>query len=110
VVSADPAWIARDVHRSVFQDRAGAWDAALARPDALGTPLAVLPVKPASFPSLSVKTLHWMCYGWPRSNHAASITLVSPISGEITTLTLWLTTTTLRGARRMRGLDGADAP
>ena len=84
----------------------------LAMPPCICTASAVvfLPLRPTHMPNVSIRlNRHWD-FGWPRSWAYASIDLVSPVTGEKLALTQSLTATTLRGARRQRGLDLGSAP
>ncbi|MBA3845787.1 MAG: prepilin-type N-terminal cleavage/methylation domain-containing protein [Planctomycetes bacterium] len=71
-------------------------------------PLAAMPARPAHWPKLAVLIRHFT--GAYRQWHTATVTVASPISGLRQKLHLSTTSTTLRGARRMRGLDLGPAP
>ena len=75
--------------------------------DVGGTRLAMTPLRPASWPQLDVRVRHYAANS--RQFHGATILMRSPITGQVFKLAFTATATTLRGARRERGLD-PDAP
>ncbi|HYE07035.1 MAG TPA: type II secretion system protein [Planctomycetota bacterium] len=67
--------------------------------------LAMLPARPTSWPDLRVSVRHFISNG--RQFHTGTVLAISPVTGQKLKLYLSYTGTTLRGARRLRGLDGA---
>jgi prepilin-type N-terminal cleavage/methylation domain-containing protein len=62
-----------------------------------------LPVKPEAWPGVTIKTAVYFYQN--RFHHVSHITIVDPLNGEDILIGVDALTTTLRGARRQRGLD-----
>ncbi len=101
------SYLNADVHRAVFSGTQGQgpWSDSHLSNGTTHSPVAFMTVRPAHIPAVTIKVAHFLSFGWPRSWHHARITMVSPVTGESVTLNQSLTATTLRGARRQRGLD-----
>lgn len=67
-------------------------------------PVPLLPMKPEHWPDIKLDIRHFVASY--RSWHTASIHVTSPLTGKVFKLFMSATATTLRGARRQRGLDG----
>ncbi len=107
-VTVVDSYLNTDVHRGVFSDAApgnSPWAASNLSNGTTHSPVAFMTLRPPHLPAVTITIGHFLNFGWPRSWHSARITMVSPLTGEAVTLNQSLTSTTLRGARRQRGLD-----
>ncbi|HYE04089.1 MAG TPA: prepilin-type N-terminal cleavage/methylation domain-containing protein [Planctomycetota bacterium] len=103
-VSAEPAFVADGVHRRYYRF----WDYPVTgtvpfSQDAFrraGQRLALLPLRAAHWPALSVTTRRFIL-GYRRWQ-TGTVVLADPLTGAQSKLFVATTTTTLRGARRMR--------
>ncbi|MBA3847541.1 MAG: hypothetical protein H0X45_12980 [Planctomycetes bacterium] len=113
-VTAEPAFVADGVHRRYYRF----WDYPVtgtvpfsgdAFRDA-GQRLALMPLRAAHWPALSVQTRRFTL-GYRRWQ-TGTVAIADPLTGAQSKLFLATTTTTLRGARRMRSGIGepADLP
>jgi len=64
-----------------------------------------LPLRPANWPDLAINVRHYAANA--RQFHSATVLTKSPMTAQIFKLYFTYTGTTLRGARTVRGLDGA---
>ncbi len=106
-LTADPAYVAANVHRHLFAEEGAQGDRAFQwsfhhlfeRCEMVDDPL---PLRPTAWPSLRTGVLHYVHYA--QQVNLARVTIVSPLTGETLSLRFTATGTTLRGARRQRGI------
>lgn len=91
-------------HRASYNDRGGTWTDTL-YPDRFNAfPLVSFTnALPSLWPTTRMQVK--MCYQWMDFRHQVRIEQTDPYSGTTTAMVLHGMTTTLRGARRQRGLD-----
>jgi len=110
----DPLYASNDVNRAMFQSWWEFYMTGKVGPNtgwsgndgytASGTKLTMLPVRPSGWPDVTVRVRHYAANA--RQFHSATVMSQSPITGQVFKLFFTYTGTTLRGARRQRGLDG----
>jgi prepilin-type N-terminal cleavage/methylation domain-containing protein len=117
-VTTNDTYLADNVHQAVFSGWAPysgnpadqRWSDGNLWGDAVASDMTFMNVKPEHIPNVTIKLAHFYDFG-PRPYGLAYITMSSPVTAKVTTLQLAMTATTLRGARRQRGLDvGTYAP
>ncbi len=104
VVTADLAY--RDAAHHVFTNYGVTskfrWSSDRIHTDCIQS-LPVLSLAPAHWPSLQVETKHWIAFA--HFIDEAVIRVTSPGTGQVMRVNVVATATTLRGARRQRGLE-----
>jgi prepilin-type N-terminal cleavage/methylation domain-containing protein len=114
-ITTDAEYLARDVDHHYFQGWLGILDTADAADwlakhirDDCGSKQPFLDKAPETWPTVEIKVNHTHYVG--RMNDNASIILSSPVTAQKLKLYITATSTTLRGARRQRGLDLNEMP